>query len=603
MKKLLHRKKQRPLFHPDQISTGIHRALCRDTGPILHEYDRYGPQLVEAASIQSRELLKKYIPEDCETKLLEEEAFEKFRKVNDHMLESNIRFLECYPNSGQKTVHGLNIGPSIVSSRTSRRDKALLRAQSLIGQVLGSWTIEELFLESRNSQGSSIGVPFTDTSMEKKFRYPISATSTVVSLFNAYLDFDSMLKSVLERQLENNPLLERYSLQEGSRATTVEKNATTRRFISIECTANMFFQQGLMSMLYRRMRTVGLDVESLPDKHRWLARINSISSDLCTIDWSSASDCVSIELLRFLLPPKWFDIIDRVRSPSTQIGKERVTTHMISTMGNAATFPLETLVFWSLGVALWSLDEYPDNRLFLTMRDLKKSRISVFGDDCILPTNLAEEYITLMTDLGFIINKDKSFYDNGITRFRESCGGDYRAGYNVRPFHLKAPHNRNHSSLEPWLYIILNALIPRYIVYFGTLSWCYDRELFRFVERLFVENNLQLKIVPHDYPDDAGLKISFDMFRFLECYPGFRKRISMISVNRHGTVSFKYLRFQYRYKEKQDMDLRYAWRLKEPRMSRLPICESFNPKRRLGGYVVAKALTGHWSVPKGRPTG
>jgi hypothetical protein len=489
-----------------------------------------------------------------------------------------------------------------MSTATSTRDRVLLRARQLVKDVLGSWTIEELFLESKNSSGSSIGVPFVDTSQEIKFQYPISATSRVVSLFDAYLDFDGMLKSHLEKQLEVNPLVERYNIEEGSRATTVEKNSTTRRFISVECTANMFFQQGLMLMLYKRMKRVGLDVESLPDSHVWLARTSSISSKLATIDWSSASDCVSIELLRFLLPPKWFDIVERLRSPTTNINGDVIETHMISTMGNAGTFPLETLVFWSMGVALWSIYEYPDNRLFLTMRDIKKSKVSVFGDDCILPTKLAEEYITLMTDLGFIVNEDKSFFDYE-SRFRESCGGDYRAGYNVRPFSLKAPHNRSKSSLEPWLYIIANALIPRYISYFGTLAWCYDKELFRTLERLFVEHNLELKVVPHDYPDDAGLKISFDIYRFLESYPGFRKRISKISVNRHGQISFHYCRFVYREGTSQSQGLRYALWLKKPHMSRVPVVKSINPRRRIGGYVVAKSLSGHWSLPKGSLTG
>jgi hypothetical protein len=60
--------------------------------------------------------------------------------------------------------------------------------------------------------------------------------------------------------------------------------------------------------------------------------------------------------------------------------------------------------------------------------------VSVYGDDIIIPTYAYEHLIQLLTALGFVINRDKSF---GTGAFRESCGADYYYGINVRPFFLK----------------------------------------------------------------------------------------------------------------------------------------------------------------------
>lgn len=609
--KVENRKKKRPLFDPDAIATSIAEGILDDTRHIEQQYGVFTPAIRESVAIQSRDILKKYIPKDCSTENLRNDAFEKFKDVNRHMLDHNIRFIEMLPTFRDKQFHG-----SVIQREDLRRTKVLLRARYVMRETLGDWGIEELYLAAKHSQGSSVGVPFIDTSLEKKFSFPLSTTTQVGPLFEDYLTFDTELKVELDERLsklrEAEPTLQRYAVVEGSSATTVRKTALKDRMIAVEPTLNMFFQQGLMAMLYQRMRAVGLNVEFLPEKHRWLARIHSISGNSATIDWSSASDCVSIELLRWLLPPKWFDIVYLLRSPKMKIGGEYLEPQMISTMGNAVTFPLETLVFWAVGVALQYTLKHTDNRLFIPIRG---AQISVFGDDCIVPSWMAPQYIETLTDLGFIVNDEKSFY--GDERFRESCGGDYSAGYNVRPFCLKAPTSRKMSALEPWLYISMNALIPRYISYFGALSWLHNRKLFAYFESVFVKHNLELKVVPNEFPDDAGLKVGFDLERFLVYYPGFRLRISKIVKDRHGRTYFNYLRFKY-HKEATPVSevLRYLVWLKDrasvlaeddvklPWHKHLPLQRHevslktmFNPERKGGGYVVAKEKEyAHWVI-------
>jgi hypothetical protein len=311
--------------------------------------------------------------------------------------------------------------------------------------VCTDFTEEELFDNVRHSTGSSIGVSFKDTSIDAKFTFPITVTKSAEPLLRRILGTDKFLCEQLKHHNGTYPLTDMFMIKEGSRATTVDKTSTKRRMIAIEPTGNMYLQQGTMAMLYKRLRVVGLDVTRLPTEHTQRAYRSSITSKEATIDWSSASDCVTIELLRWLLPPKWFGLVDQIRCDSMEINGSFTRLNMISTMGNANTFPLETLVFWALGTATISSITSASYSA-LVNPDLFNTRfMSVFGDDCILPNSIAPTFICVLEQLGFVVNDEKSFYDN--KGFRESCGGDYLHGCDVRPFYIRAPHNNKLSSL------------------------------------------------------------------------------------------------------------------------------------------------------------
>ena len=233
---------------------------------------------------------------------------------------------------------------------------------------------------------------------------------------------------------------------------------------------------------------------------------------------------------------------------------------MFSTMGNAVTFPLETLIFWALGHAT-ILQEQGTLSHFPKWED--RHLCSVFGDDCIIPTQYAEPFIRTMTRVGFIINKEKSFYDDG--GFRESCGGDYLHGNPVRPYSLKGPANNKRSSVEPWLYIIANSLIPKYISCFGGTNYIYDKELFTVLSKLFSQYDIAIKLVPDYFP---------------------------VGVDHHGTYSFNFMRFQYRRQARRVDDLHFCAWLKSPGGRRSP----WWTRKKNGGYVVAKGKSAHWTV-------
>ncbi len=582
------RKKATPFFSADEIKTLISLSLSCDVHDRTQEYPVMTDSTVMLQSRLEGDLIKKFVDPRAKDASLRLTALEKFRSVNRHMSDYQESF--AFPD-----------GPCRPQSHYSVRDNILIRARALMHFVLTPFDEDEWFYAAKHGSGASLGVSFADTSLEAKSRLPWTTTSRAVPLLHRYLDFDSQLKSAVIAYHGESPIGEWFRIVEGSRATTVPKTNATDRMIAVEPTGNMFLQQGLMTMMYSRMKSVGLNLASLPDQHKARARLSSVSSEEATIDWSSASDCVSRELLRWLLPPVWFDCCDQVRSPNMTIDDSLVELNMFSTMGNAVTFPLETLVFWTLAHAC-RLQLAGTNSCFPEWEDLLS--VSVFGDDCIVPSDMAGLFIEIATSVGFIINDEKSFY--GTESFRESCGGDYLCGCDVRPFYLKAPTSEKKSALEPWLYIIGNRILERYILYFGDRNYIYDREFFRTLFFLFEKYNLRVKIVPDDFPDDAGLKISQDLGRF---YVNYRPNLERISVNEHGVCSFLYCSFRYWKRRDRFGDLRYwNWLKTRPRpetarnlsyLRTLSQANSFQRQyslRKRGGYIVARGETAHWTV-------
>jgi hypothetical protein len=95
-----------------------------------------------------------------------------------------------------------------------------------------------------------------------------------------------------------------------------------------------------------------------------------------------------------------------------------------SSMGNAYTFSLQTLIFSAVV------------RAVLRVRGWEGSRWRVYGDDIIVPYRIYEDVVASLQLLGFKVNEAKSYSGDA---FRESCGADYLNGTNVRPFYIKEP--------------------------------------------------------------------------------------------------------------------------------------------------------------------
>lgn len=576
------KRQKRLLFDPVVIAKSMQQKIYRDFSTASQMYGAGEASQSMLIDRSQNEFLKKFTWGP--TQHLEEITYSKFENVNEHMASFD-----------DLTIEGLDVR----RSQRSHRTLALYRAQWLMRSMLGDIGIEEWFQECRHSGGVSVGVPFRDTSVEAKFTYPISVTARAKTICNQYFAWDSCLAQAVEVFNDSHGHFgPKYEIVDGSRATTVPKTAKINRMIAVEPTGNMFLQQGLMAVLYKRLKAVGLDLATLPDTHKDLAREASISGRMATIDFSSASDCVSTGLLRFLLPPRWFRYLDTIRCTEVTINGEIVPLKMFSTMGNADTFPLETLVFWTLSQAVLSIHQDPLAISYIMPKGMR-SLTSVFGDDCIVPTEIAEDFMSLCTSVGFIVNDKKSHYDKHDT-FRESCGGDYLQGYPVRPYSLTAPtSNKASSALEPWLYKVLNGMLPMYIQCMGANRYLYSNSLLDYVFLLFKEHNLLVRVVPPNYPDDSGLRISEDLLRLVACYP--EVKMSKVTYSKWGLYKFSFLRFKYREARRTSEDIHYYEWLKNPFTSTwYEPDRPFEPwvdTKRVGGYVVAVGVTSGWTLP------
>ena len=92
-------------------------------------------------------------------------------------------------------------------------------------------------------------------------------------------------------------------------------------------------------------------------------------------------------------------------------------------MGNAFTFELETLIFWCLTRAVVEELQLSQN-----------GRVFAYGDDIICPTEAVPLLYKVLDFCGFTVNTEKSFTSGP---FRESCGGDYFLGFDIRPYYVK----------------------------------------------------------------------------------------------------------------------------------------------------------------------
>jgi len=207
----------------------------------------------------------------------------------------------------------------------------------------------------------------------------------------------------------------------GNRVTFVPKTAITDRAIAIEPLVNIYAQLGLGKILRRKLRRVGVDLNS-QEPNQVSAHTGSIDGSLATIDLSSASDTVARELVRAMLPEQWFRALDACRSKIGELEGKSFRYEKFSSMGNGFTFELETLIFWSFALAACEIV------------GADTSLVNVYGDDIVVPVTAFETLEETLTYFGFTLNKAKSFKEG---YFRESCGKDYFDGLDVRPFFVK----------------------------------------------------------------------------------------------------------------------------------------------------------------------
>lgn len=279
-----------------------------------------------------------------------------------------------------------------------------------MSRILGRFPMERFPAACGFGPGASSSIRRKDACHQNKWASSAHITERAIPYHSAFVSWAG-------RDL---PIPTELLVVEGNTVTTVPKNWKKDRVIAIEPDWNMFYQKGLGRLIRARLQRWGQLLPEAQEISRALARLGSWTGSLATLDMSRASDSVSIALCEALLPDDWLRPILDLRSPKGLVNGTSITYEKVSSMGNGATFELETLLFYALVLAASSKEYWETS--------------AVYGDDIICSTHAVDDVLSTLVDAGFSVNADKSFWTGP---FRESCGGHYWAGKDVTPFYLK----------------------------------------------------------------------------------------------------------------------------------------------------------------------
>lgn len=351
--------------------------------------------------------------------------------------------------------------------------------------------LERIYSHSSFTGGASIGVNGNATNIYRKLNGSLtggwtcspSAFPHVLDAFWAHAQIRDYVLSFtkgksgiycVDRELFDLTMAELCRPVRHNKIAFAVKDATIRRIVANEPTCNTVPLKGVDLELRSKLRNVGLDLTDQNPNCRMAFKGSKeweSEDPYCTIDLKSASGMLSYSLVKELLPPSWFELLDSLRSEYYQLPDGSYGRYeSFASMGNGSVFPLQTLIFASVcHTAYEELGIASDFR--------------VYGDDIIVRRSVFDRVIALLRFLGFKPNPKKTFSKGP---FRESCGGDFHSGVNVRPVNL------DHELLKlEQIYGFHNQSIRR-----GGLQELYFREI-RALLKKAVPRNLRL-LVPYD---------------------------------------------------------------------------------------------------------
>lgn len=363
--------------------------------------------------------------------------------------------------------------------------RVLQLARRINKDILGSYDPNVHASLCRFAKRATYGNPRNESFLDSKLGV-LTGSPDHIKWFKSHLQSDDMLDRCV-KQCSPSQDVPVYVECDCLRLTNVPKSFKALRSIMPNTTLGSFYSAGLGDFITDRLAKSGINIRRLQEKHQDLARAFSISRSHVTADLSSASDTITFALLSRIIPRDWMRALNFGRIRQFLINDRRYYLHSFMTMGIGFTFPLETLVFYSLLESLRRLTKTP-------------GFVSVYGDDLIYHRSMHPYVLSLFKELRFVLNEDKTFVESN---FRESCGGDYYHGTDVRPFQ---PENAGASSLSQtkyisYLYKIVNGLLMRWKE--SEIPQTY---------KMLVENVLYIQgyvdYVPSHFPPTAGIHVT-----------------------------------------------------------------------------------------------
>ncbi len=309
-----------------------------------------------------------------------------------------------------------------VNHQDDAGNSLLMRVARKISRILGPFNLRGVLSGCKWGPGATYDLR-RGTTLDNKISDRMSVTRRALSFIRILIENDPNWVESLTGVYPDGAvslLPTSFIMTECNRVLTVPKSSKTHRTIAAEPTANSYLQQGVGRFIRQRLKLCGVDLND-QTRNQWLAG-RAYDDGLCTIDLKSASNTISRELVMDVLPVDWALYLDAIRSHCSRVEGVITPLQMFSSMGNAFTFELETLIFYALSCVV--LDE-----LGLDYQDL-----GVYGDDIVIHASAYDLMKVSLEKLGFTLNVRKSFASGN---FFESCGKHFFCGVDVTPVYQK----------------------------------------------------------------------------------------------------------------------------------------------------------------------
>ncbi|DAD50091.1 TPA_asm: RNA-directed RNA polymerase [ssRNA phage Zoerhiza.1_23] len=245
-----------------------------------------------------------------------------------------------------------------------------------------------------------------------------------------------------------------------ARLRFVPKNLKVSRSICMEPNVLMFFQQAVgrefLRLIEQSPMSSFIDIRD-QSRNRKLSAYGSYTGDIDTLDLSSASDSVSVALVRGIFPASWLIPMLVTRSHSAIVdGDKSYRLAKFAPMGSALCFPTQCLIFAAVCIYAACLRTYETESVTASFDDWLPLNVlrcvglfarnpgyteryfqplAVYGDDICVDGSLTQLVKSILVRLGFDVNEEKSFV--GAQAFRESCGGYYLNGHDITPLYFR----------------------------------------------------------------------------------------------------------------------------------------------------------------------
>ncbi len=355
------------------------------------------------------QVLKRFQEGDTKPEVRREAAYDVFFELEAQAGEANARLYDGWNKPWPEDTNRL-----------------LKTARKLISDTLGRFPVNSLPDYCDFSSGATTEQPKSRASAEIKWEEATHVTRDALPYAIAFSQWAGFNQPLTWYDAANDTYYScprgrspHFEVVDGNKVFTVPKRYDVDRTCAKEPTWNVFLQKGVGSLIRARLQDVGLLRPDAQEHHARLSQAASVDNIAATVDMKGASETVTLALVELLLPPDWFKVLTDLRSPVGIVpGRGVVTYEKISSMGNGTTFELETLIFWALARACCSSGEV----------------VSVYGDDLICPAYRVPVIEKLFKFCGFGFNQEKSFTTGP---FRESCGGHFWYGNDVKPFYVE----------------------------------------------------------------------------------------------------------------------------------------------------------------------